>query len=122
MTLYRGMAVLVFAIAAATGMSALADDAEQKSAALSPAGQADPELVQKGKALYVEYCFHCHGLNMVNPGTVAYDLRQFPHGDKARFVTSVKQGKNNRMPAWGDVLTAEEIDEVWAYVLTGGKQ
>jgi mono/diheme cytochrome c family protein len=121
MMLYRVVAALVFANAAAAGMSALADDAEQKSAALSPAGQADPELAQKGKSLYVEYCFHCHGLNMVSPGTVAYDLRQFPHNDKARFVNSVTHGKDNRMPAWGDVLSAAEIDEIWAYVLTGGK-
>ena len=29
-------------------------------------------------------------------------------------------GKNGRMPQWGDVLSREEIDEIWAYVETGG--
>jgi mono/diheme cytochrome c family protein len=25
------------------------------------------------------------------------------------------------MPPWGDVLKPEDIDNLWAYVLTGGK-
>ena len=51
----------------------------------------------------------------------AFDLREFPHDDKARFVNSVTHGKNNRMPPWGDILKPEDIDNLWAYVLTGGK-
>ena len=58
---------------------------------------------------------------MVTPGTVAFDLRTFPHDAKSRFVDSVTHGKNNRMPPWGDVLTPQQIDEIWAYVRTGGK-
>ena len=57
---------------------------------------------------------------MVNPGTVSYDLRQFPHDQKTRFVSSVTNGKNGRMPQWGDVLSRDEIDKLWAYVETGG--
>jgi mono/diheme cytochrome c family protein len=77
--------------------------------------------VAKGKALYSQRCLHCHGINMVATGTVSYDLRQFPKDDHRRFVESVVNGRNNRMPPWGDVLTLEEIDELWAYVRTGGK-
>ncbi|MGH8765873.1 MAG: c-type cytochrome, partial [Burkholderiales bacterium] len=66
-------------------------------------------------------CSHCHGFNMVNPGTITFDLRQFPRNDKARFLNSVGKGKNGRMPPWGSVLSAQEIDQIWAYVLTGGK-
>jgi mono/diheme cytochrome c family protein len=84
--------------------------------------EAKAEMAAKGKQLYAHHCSHCHGFNMVNPGTVAYDLRQFPHNDKARFVHSVTQGKNGRMPQWGDLLKPEEIDEIWAYVKTGGAQ
>ena len=84
--------------------------------------EASAEMAVKGKALYMHHCSHCHGFNMVNPGTVAYDLRQFPHNDQARFVHSVTQGKNGRMPQWGDLLKPEEIDEIWAYVKTGGTQ
>jgi mono/diheme cytochrome c family protein len=78
------------------------------------------DLVQKGKELYAHDCSHCHGFNMVNPGTVTYDLRQFPHAQKERFVNSVITGKGGIMPQWGDKLNLEEIDALWAYVLTGG--
>jgi mono/diheme cytochrome c family protein len=81
----------------------------------------DPVQASKGKVLYGTNCVHCHGINMVTPGTVAFDLREFPHDDKARFVNSVTHGKNNRMPPWGDILKPEDIDNLWAYVLTGGK-
>ena len=77
-------------------------------------------MAAKGKALYMHHCSHCHGFNMVNAGTIAFDLRQFPHNDRARFVRSVTEGKNGRMPQWGDLLKPQEIDEIWAYVLTGG--
>ena len=79
-----------------------------------------PQLVSEGKSLYRQFCQNCHGVNLVNPGTSSFDLRKFPHDDKARFVNSVSHGKNT-MPAWGDILHPEEIDAIWAYVLTGGK-
>jgi mono/diheme cytochrome c family protein len=88
----------------------------------APSERPDPEIVAKGKALYTHHCSHCHVFKMVNPGTIAFDLRQFPHNDKARFVRSVTEGKNGRMPQWGDLLKPQEIDEIWAYVLTGGAQ
>jgi mono/diheme cytochrome c family protein len=92
------------------------------AAQVSPQPAAnDPAQIAKGKALYGSNCIHCHGINMVTPGTVAFDLREFPHDDKARFVNSVTHGKNNRMPPWGDILKPEDIDNLWAYVLTGGK-
>jgi mono/diheme cytochrome c family protein len=97
--------------------SAYAEETDRASAS-----EAETEMAAKGKQLYAHHCSHCHGFNMVNPGTVAYDLRQFPQNDKARFVHSVTQGKNGRMPQWGDLLKAEEIDEIWAYVKTGGAQ
>ena len=82
--------------------------------------RAEAQDAEKGKQLYAKNCLHCHGRNMVTPGTVAYDLRQFPEDDKARFQTSVMKGKKN-MPPWGDKLTPEQVDDLWAYVLTRGK-
>ena len=80
----------------------------------------DPGLATKGKSLYAQHCSHCHGFNMVNPGTVTYDLRTFPHGQKDRFVDSVINGKAGIMPPWGDAISLDDIDALWAYVLTGG--
>jgi mono/diheme cytochrome c family protein len=77
-------------------------------------------LALKGKAIYAHDCSHCHGFNMINPGTVTYDLRTFPHDQKNRFVNSVITGKGDIMPQWGDKLSLDDIDALWAYVLTGG--
>lgn len=81
----------------------------------------DADKVADGKALFNQMCSHCHGLNMVNPGTSAFDLRRFPHNDEKRFRHSVTYGKGD-MPAWGDLLKPSEIGELWAYVKSGGKR
>jgi mono/diheme cytochrome c family protein len=71
--------------------------------------------IDHGKVTYAQKCSHCHGPNLMNSGTVTPDLRTFPD-DKPRFVTTVKQGKNNKMPPWGDILSDDEITALWAYV------
>ena len=71
--------------------------------------------VEHGKSTYASKCSHCHGPNMMNPGTITPDLRAFPD-DKTRFVTTVKNGKNNKMPPWADILSDEEIGNLWAFV------
>jgi mono/diheme cytochrome c family protein len=86
-----------------------------------PAAQEPPSaLAVQGKKLFTQMCSHCHGVDMVNPGNVSFDLRKFPHDDKARFVNSVTHGKN-AMPAWGDILQPDEFEALWAYIQTGGK-
>ncbi|MBR0714996.1 cytochrome c [Bradyrhizobium liaoningense] len=71
--------------------------------------------IDHGKTTYAEKCSHCHGPNMMNSGTITPDLRAFPD-DKTRFVTTVKQGKNNKMPPWADILSEDEITNLWAFV------
>jgi mono/diheme cytochrome c family protein len=113
---------------AALAIAAMAILAAQRAAAQQPAsGQAKPEqaksgpatadqgMIDKGKAVFAEHCSHCHGFNMVNAGTITPDLRKFPD-DRPRFVTTVKGGKNGRMPPWGDILSDDDIANLWAYV------
>jgi cytochrome c55X len=109
-----GLAALAFAVALTAGRSAAAGDALQGAEGLS-------SEAEHGKALYAQHCSHCHGFGMVNAGNVVPDLREFPKDNKERFVDTVAGGKNNRMPPWGDVLSPEEIDELWAYIRTKGK-
>ena len=71
--------------------------------------------IDQGKSTYAAKCSHCHGPNMVNSGTITPDLRAFPD-DRMRFVTTVKQGKNGKMPPWGDLMSDEEIADVWSYL------
>ncbi|MHA6261792.1 c-type cytochrome [Arenibacterium sp. CAU 1754] len=87
----------------------------------APASAGDEKLT-KAKGIYKQFCAHCHGLDMVNPGTSSFDLRKFPKDEKDRFTTSVTKG-NGDMPAWGDVLYPEELELLWFYVVTrGGKE
>ena len=97
------VAVLTFALAATVRA---ADDST---------GNPVQAQVDHGKSTYAEKCSHCHGPNMMNPGTITPDLRTFPN-DRDRFTTTVKLGKNNRMPPWADLLSDEEIADLWAYV------
>lgn len=78
------------------------------------------EEFAKGETLFQSICAHCHGPHMVNPGNVSFDLRKFPHDDRTRFFDSVGKGKNN-MPPWKDILKADEIEAIWAYIRMGGK-
>lgn len=71
--------------------------------------------IDHGKSTYAEKCSHCHGPNMMNPGTITPDLRAFPD-DKTRFVTTVKNGKNNKMPPWADILSDDEIGDLWVFI------
>jgi cytochrome c55X len=83
--------------------------------AASEQAKPDPATIDLGKTIFAEHCSHCHGPNMVNSGTITPDLRRFPD-DHDRFVNTVKRGKNNRMPPWGDLLNDDDIADLWAYV------
>jgi mono/diheme cytochrome c family protein len=80
-----------------------------------PNAGPDQTQIDQGKATFADKCSHCHGPNMVNSGTITPDLRRFPD-DKERFFTTVKSGKNNKMPPWGDLLSDDQIACLWAYV------
>ena len=125
--------LLALALGAAPGLAGfappvLAQSTPDASSGAPGPGAAPPAVggaphnnqVAEGRRLYARLCSHCHGIRMVNPGNSSFDLRKFPHDDKARFLTSVTKGKNT-MPAWGDMLQPEEIEVLWAYILTGGR-
>ena len=103
-------AALVAAVAALAVANLAGPAAAQQSDA-----SGDQAMIDRGKITFAQKCSHCHGPNMVNAGTVTPDLRRFPD-DQTRFITTVKQGKNNRMPPWGDLLGDDEIRDLWAYV------
>jgi mono/diheme cytochrome c family protein len=104
-------------IAAATYFAAAMTVNAQTAPAAAPNQNAgvDRTLIDEGKGIYAHNCSHCHGPNLVNGGAVAPDLRAFPD-DRQRFLTTVKQGKNGRMPPWGDVLDDDQLASVWAYL------
>lgn len=87
--------------------------------AITHAGAQDfaPAQIRKGADLYAQNCSACHGARMLDPNS-AFDLRSFPGDQKNRFVHSVTKGLN-QMPPWGDLLKADDIDALWAYVRAG---
>ena len=99
---FAALAILLTAIAAAQRATA-----QQEAPAQAKADE--------GKAVYAEKCSHCHGPGMLNAGTITPDLRRFPD-DKERFFTTVKLGKNGKMPPWGDLLSDDEIASLWVYI------
>jgi mono/diheme cytochrome c family protein len=99
-------------------------DLGQNGPTSHPTGKEWPKPTEaqfdEGKRIYQNRCARCHGWGMVNLGSISFDLRQFPHDDPVRFFRDVRYGKN-AMPAWRDILSTEEMADVWAYVRTGGK-
>jgi mono/diheme cytochrome c family protein len=75
----------------------------------------DQAQIDQGKVTFAQKCSHCHGFNMVNAGTIAPDLRRFPD-DRERFFTTVKLGKNGKMPPWGDLLSDDQLAGLWSYI------
>jgi mono/diheme cytochrome c family protein len=101
--------------AVATASVMLIPAIAQQSSANDLQGQDLQGQADQGRVTYAKNCSHCHGPNMVNSGTITPDLRAFPD-DKARFVTTVKGGKNGRMPPWADILSDQDIADVWAFI------
>ena len=79
-----------------------------------------PERTKRASELYETHCQTCHGPRLANPPWAA-DLRQFPREDHARFVDTVTYGRRG-MPPWEDVLKADEIEALWAYIVAGEKR
>ena len=75
-----------------------------------------PQQLKTGAELYARNCSPCHGALMLDPQG-AFDLRKFPRDQRERFLSAVTRGKN-QMPAWGDLLKPEEVQALWAYVIS----
>jgi mono/diheme cytochrome c family protein len=85
----------------------------------APAAAEDftPEQIRLGADIYSRNCSPCHGPRL-NGEESAFDLRKFPKDQRERFITSVTRGKN-AMPPWGDLFKPDDLDALWAYVVTG---
>jgi mono/diheme cytochrome c family protein len=86
----------------------------------SAAAAQDRAAVEAGEAVYNNNCETCHGDGLKSTGQT-FDLRRLTAGDRARFDNSVRNGKN-QMPPWKDVLSDQEIDQLWAYIRANAYQ
>ena len=71
--------------------------------------------------MYENYCLICHGHEMMaSAGSSSADLRRFPRDARGRFNQSVINGKPPGMPGWKGQFSDQELDHLWAFVLSGG--
>jgi PQQ-dependent dehydrogenase (methanol/ethanol family) len=74
--------------------------------------------VSEGETLYGDYCQRCHGIDVISSGAVP-DLRRATAETHQAFEGIVLGGARQArgMPAHGDVLDAEDVRRIQAYVL-----
>ncbi len=75
-----------------------------------------------GREVFNGTCAHCHGPDAVQAER-HIDLRLLKHryGDDMhdKFWTTVHQGRPAKgMPSWKDVFTDDQLNDVYAYLLT----
>jgi mono/diheme cytochrome c family protein len=78
------------------------------------AAGAQDATVDAGQNVYNTYCAVCHGDGLVSTGQFP-NLRRLAVTDRAKFDTTVRNGRN-QMPPWKDVLSDTEIDQLWAFI------
>ena len=87
------------------------------TAATYPAlAQDDKAKIEAGIDVYNNYCFTCHGENLVSTGQT-FDLRRMKPDDRKRFDVAVQNGKG-QMPPWKGVIDDTQLDAVWAYIMS----
>ncbi len=74
----------------------------------------DQAKVAAGETVFNTNCAVCHGDNLKSSGQFP-DLRRLTANDRAKFDTTVRNGRN-QMPPWKDVLSDAEIDQIWQYI------
>jgi mono/diheme cytochrome c family protein len=89
--------------------------------ALVRTAAADEAAIRTGGKIYENNCSTCHGDDLQNNSSIAFDLRRLKSDEHSRFVNSVLHGKN-AMPSWEGALTMDQIENLWAYVRAHASQ
>jgi cytochrome c oxidase cbb3-type subunit III len=79
---------------------------------------SDPAAIERGmQAFHSMNCVGCHAPNGGGGMGPALSERQFIYGhEPANIYLSIYQGRPNGMPAWGEMLPADAIWDLVAYV------
>jgi cytochrome c oxidase cbb3-type subunit 3 len=84
-------------------------------------GKADPALAEAGKARFMTICVACHGPE--GKGNIALGAPNLTDkiwlygGTLDDIKTTVRNGRNGKMPAWGEILGKDRVRLVEAWVL-----
>jgi mono/diheme cytochrome c family protein len=78
----------------------------------------DPAQAQRGRYLFVEYnCYGCHG--GLAGGAMGPSLRDTTWkfgGSDEQVYASIRDGRPNGMPAWGNTLSEAQIRDIIGYI------
>lgn len=82
--------------------------------------RTDPAAVPAGRSAFNQHCSHCHAPNAMSPEP-SRDLRRLKQRYGATmaqvFYAAVAEGRPDKgMPKWSDILDAEAIRRVWAFL------
>jgi len=80
----------------------------------------DAARAERGKATFATYCAACHGADgKGNPAVGAPNLTDaiWLYGSsEATLVETISKGRNNKMPAWKDMLGEARVHVLASYV------
>jgi mono/diheme cytochrome c family protein len=136
-------AVVALSAVVATGLVTFAALAQEEDAGVASRGpveflgeEVDPETISLGQELYAENCASCHGANLEGQPDWKRRLENgrmpapphdatghtWHHSDQSLLlitregIEAVVPGYESDMPAFGEVLSDEEIRAVLAYI------
>jgi cytochrome c oxidase cbb3-type subunit 3 len=90
---------------------------EQASAVVQFAYSEDAAAA--GAEIYTTYCAVCHGAALEGGIGVSFVDTEWIHGGQARdVITTIRNGVLDKgMPAWDQILSPEQVNQVASYVL-----
>src|SRR5262249_9182740 len=109
---FFGLAALM---RSATGGAATSSSPSAAATSAVAAAGADRAATEAAAAVFAKTCSSCHGDN--GPGGFAPALHKAPF-DAARIARIIPDGNPPRMPAYGDKLTPESIQQITAYAVS----
>lgn len=78
----------------------------------------DADAATEGRDLYDEFCGACHGYDGVPllPGAPSFSEGERLEKSDEVLMKSIREGKGEIMPAWQDILSDDECEEILQYV------
>lgn len=80
----------------------------------------DPEALKMGRRLFLNYCAGCHGSDAGGfPGFPSLRDGDWLHGGSPEAIkTSILEGRNGVMPAWGEAVGEDGVRNLTQHVLS----
>ena len=113
--------VLAFKLGGQAPMPRLSE--RNNSIPVQPSVTATPAQLENGRHKYTATCMVCHGALVISGGVVP-DLRMLTTEKHSIFKEIVYDGviHGAGMPRFGDLLTAQDVEDIHAYVIARAKQ